>query len=525
MRLFVEDVFLQLAHQLALPRRIGLAQHLVVKRDFGGILVMSVILGRNRGRQYLLHIERRVDDAPAGRLDDDIEIAVAHCVEPRAGRHDLLRHLETHFAPLVDQPGGDVFVRLIDIAVEELEGEPLGAGLLQEAPRLGARFLDIRPIAGDLLQFLLCRRERRAGEDHAADRLHDRDLRQRRRAAPAVHRQAQGAAHAGIVEGFFLVVRRYRAADIPNALLRHDLIAKRADQLVARRGRHAAKLDRGAIAADRVDACRLLVGIDRGKAVEIGERRVVVIRVSHAGDGLPGLVMGEFERAGAENVLLVPVRILVEDRLFVDPVERVGDRRQEGGGREFEPEEDRRGIGRLDLVNHQEIGDARAQDALGRKDDRPKCRRDIFGGQRRAVVKFDTLADLEGVGLAAVERLRHLGAEIAGEIGRRGGVVGVDADQEAVEGRATMHGRKGALPMRVEARWRVGRDQVGQRAAALRRLLGRGGRGEREGHRQSPGPFEPAGSHRFLPYSARPFARLGSCLLAYACARLGETSA
>src|SRR5205807_1058937 len=37
--------------------------------------------------------------------------------------------------------------------------------------------------------------------------LHDRDLRQRRRAAPAVHRQAHGAAHAGIVEGFSLVVR------------------------------------------------------------------------------------------------------------------------------------------------------------------------------------------------------------------------------------------------------------------------------------------------------------------------------
>src|SRR5205807_9748108 len=43
-----------------LPRRIGFAQHLVVKRDFGGVLVMAVILGRNRGRQYLLHIEGRV---------------------------------------------------------------------------------------------------------------------------------------------------------------------------------------------------------------------------------------------------------------------------------------------------------------------------------------------------------------------------------------------------------------------------------------------------------------------------------
>src|SRR5947208_12612852 len=68
MRLFVEDVFLQLAHQLALPRRIGLAQHLVVKRDFGGVLVMSVILGRDRGRQYLLHIEWRSERDPGARL-------------------------------------------------------------------------------------------------------------------------------------------------------------------------------------------------------------------------------------------------------------------------------------------------------------------------------------------------------------------------------------------------------------------------------------------------------------------------
>ena len=38
--------------------------------------------------------------------------------------------------------------------------------------------------------------------------------------------------------------------------------------------------------------------------------------------------------------------------LSVDPVERVGERRQERVGREFEAEHDRLRVGRLDLVDH-----------------------------------------------------------------------------------------------------------------------------------------------------------------------------
>jgi hypothetical protein len=320
-------------------------------------------------------------------------------------------------------------------------------------------------------------------------------------AAPAVDRQGQGAADANIVERLFLVVRRDRAADVPIPLLDDDLVAKRADQLVARRGRHAAELDRSAVAADRIDAGRLLVGVDRDEAVEIGQALLIIVRVAHPGDGLTGLVMGEFEGAGAEDVLLVPVRVLVEDGFLVDPVERVGDRRQKRGGGKFEPEYDGCGIGRLDLVDHQKIGDAGAEDALRREDDRAEGRGHVIGGQHRPVVKLHPLPDLEGVGLAVVGRLRHRDAEVADKIGCRCGIVRVDPHQEAVERRAGVHGGEGALAVRVEARRRVGRDHVGQRAAALWRLLGHRGRCEGQPGDQRGDGTPKHHSHASLPLS------------------------
>ena len=129
-------------------------------------------------------------------------------LEPRAGRHDLLRHLDADLAPLVDQPDAVVFVGLVDDAVEQLEAQILLPGLLQQPPRLGPRLLDVGPEAGDLLQLVLGGGERRAGEDDAADRLDDGDLRQAGGAAPAVDRQGQGAADPHIVERLLLVVGR-----------------------------------------------------------------------------------------------------------------------------------------------------------------------------------------------------------------------------------------------------------------------------------------------------------------------------
>ena len=83
---------------------------------------------------------------------------------------------------------------------------PSAPGLLQQPLRLGPRLLDVGPKPGELLQFLLGRRQRRAGKDDAADRVHIGDLGELRRAVPAVDRQGQGAAHPGIVERLFLVV-------------------------------------------------------------------------------------------------------------------------------------------------------------------------------------------------------------------------------------------------------------------------------------------------------------------------------
>src|ERR1700730_1735578 len=82
-------------------------------------------------------------------------------------------------------------------------------------------------------------------------------------------------------------------------------------KLVACCGRHAAEFDRRAVGADRLNPNRLLVGINADEAVEIGPPLMVIIGVLHTLDRLADLIVDEFERARAENVLLVPARVLV----------------------------------------------------------------------------------------------------------------------------------------------------------------------------------------------------------------------
>src|SRR5207244_6324864 len=137
--------------------------------------------------------------------------------------------------------------------------------------------------------------------------------------------------------------------------------------------------------ADRVDPGRLLVGVNPDKAVKIGKPGPVVIGVAFAPDGLAGFVGDELERAGAGDVLLVPVRILVESGLAVDPRIRIGKRWQEGIGREFQPEYDRRRVRRLDLVDHRKIALTRAGDAFRREDDLVPARHYIRRRQQRPV--------------------------------------------------------------------------------------------------------------------------------------------
>src|SRR5205807_804245 len=102
-----------------------------------------------------------------------------------------------------------------------------------------------------------------------ADGAYQRDLRQIRSGVPAIERERQGPPHARIVERLLLVVRGDQPAAIPVAGLHRDLVAERLLQLVAHGRRKAAKLDRGAVAADRVDPGRLLVGEDAFEAIEI----------------------------------------------------------------------------------------------------------------------------------------------------------------------------------------------------------------------------------------------------------------
>src|SRR5207237_2968337 len=129
------------------------------------------------------------------------------------------------------------------------------------------------------------------------------------------------------------------------------------------RRRHAAELDRRAVGTDRLDADRLLVGIDPDEAVEIRQSFAVIIGVALALDRLAGLIAGEFERAGAQYILLVPMRVLIEDLLFVDPRKGIGEGGQKGAGGKLQTERNGRRVGRFDLVDHTVKALARAGDA------------------------------------------------------------------------------------------------------------------------------------------------------------------
>src|SRR5271168_2080338 len=109
------------------------------------------------------------------------------------------------------------------------------------------------------------------------------------------------------------MVRRYQIATVPVAFLYRDLAVEFLEELVARRGRQPAELHRRTVRPDRVDADCLLIGVDAGKAVEIGPPVVIIIGVPHPLDRLTDLVPGELERTGAHYIFLVPTRVFIED--------------------------------------------------------------------------------------------------------------------------------------------------------------------------------------------------------------------
>ena len=226
-------------------------------------------------RQPAADVGDRIDDVLAVGLQSHGEVAAAHGVEPWPGGHHLLGRLDADLAPFVDQPGADDLVGLVDVAVEELERQVLLPRFLEQPPGLGARLLDVGPVADQLLQLLLGCGQRRAGEDDAADGLYDGDLRQRLRALPLVDGQEQGLAHAHVVERLLLVIGRHHVAAVPVALLHRDLVAEFLLQLVARRRRQSPEFHGGAVGANGIRAHGLLGREDRHEAIEVGLARVI----------------------------------------------------------------------------------------------------------------------------------------------------------------------------------------------------------------------------------------------------------
>src|SRR5262249_9361080 len=247
---------------------------------------------------------------------------------------------------------------------------------------------------------------------------------------------------------------------IPIARMNGVLYPRGADQSAGRRGRQAAKLDRGTVASDRLDPHRLLFRIDTGHAVEIGQSLVIIIFVALPLDRLTGLVFDELERTGSEDVFLIPARVLIENLLLVDPGEGVGERRQECAGREFETEDHGQWIGGLDLVDHDIKTLARAGHTFGWIDDLVPARGYVVSGQWRAVMELDAVADLEGVGPAVIGRLRHRRAEIADKVARGAGIVRVDPDQDAVIGGRRVDRGIGRLAVAVKARRSIGGGDI-----------------------------------------------------------------
>src|SRR5439155_18882998 len=106
---------------------------------------------------------------------------------------------------------------------------------------------------------------------------------------------------------------------------------------------------------------------DRPVAVEIRPATVPVVGELSA-DPVRALdVLDETERTGAENVLLVPVRILRQDLGLVDPVPWRSQTREEAGRWVLEPEDHRLGVGRLERLHHGVLPLARTRHARRRR--------------------------------------------------------------------------------------------------------------------------------------------------------------
>ena len=429
------------------------------------VLVAAVVRRVAFGRQELVHVEVRLDDVAALEVHRNLEVALAQRRVVRRGLDHLLLHVQADAAPLVDQPDAQRLVRHRDAAIRERELEAVGhAGFLQQPPRLGARFFDVGPVAGELVQLLRRRRERRAGHLHAGHRLDDRDLGERLRRLVPVQRERQRAAHALVVEWLLLVVDGDHQDAIPGRLLHRDLVAERADDAVALRRAEAAELDMRALAAHRSYLRRRIAHEDRAEAVEVRLALVPVVRVLLADDVRALDVLDERERPGSHDVLLVPVHVLREDVGLVDEVVGRQERRDERARLLFQLEHDGQRVRCFDRGDIRVLALAGRADAGGREDDLVVGGLYVFRRHVRAVVELDALAQLERIGQPVVRSRPAFGQRRRG-LGP-GLVVRVDPQQRVVERRDRVDQAECFLAVSVIRR-RLRRDREHEFAAVL----------------------------------------------------------
>src|SRR5581483_11061958 len=172
-RLLVEEPLLELPDQL-LPllgvARPGLPVVQLVQHPVGVPAVVGRVLV---GREELVHVQVRLDDVPALEVGGELEVARPERVVVRGRLDHLLLDRHPDLSPLVDEPDRQRLVRHRRPAVRVGEREILGAGLLEEAPRLRPRGGDVVAVPGELLQLGRRRRVGGAGHLDPGDLLHD----------------------------------------------------------------------------------------------------------------------------------------------------------------------------------------------------------------------------------------------------------------------------------------------------------------------------------------------------------------
>ena len=124
MSLLVEDVFGEFKQIGPLLGLVEFAQLAVVHLDFLWVVELAVVRAGHRMQQIFADIGERIDDVLAIALGADIKISAAQRFEPWPGRYYLLGYVQSDLVPLVDDPDAIIFVRLIDVAVEQFEAEP-----------------------------------------------------------------------------------------------------------------------------------------------------------------------------------------------------------------------------------------------------------------------------------------------------------------------------------------------------------------------------------------------------------------